>query len=160
MDKHLIRVLILGEKNTAPSRLLTRLQKSACECWFAGSADTGAELFEKQCFQVVLSIGPVHDAVQMLSRVAGSDCSVFSAVPVERGCWWLPIMYMGEECLGAPAMRTAEFLALLDQALQHILASGMPPIIGLQETGFKRLPDGSQQAVNFVSEVAPALESL
>jgi hypothetical protein len=160
MNNHPVRVLILGETNTAPSRLLTRLQKSACECWFAKSADRGAELLDKYGFEVILSIGPVHDALQMVSRLAGSECSIFSAFPVERGCWWLPIMYMGEECLGAPAMRTGEFLALLDQALRHLLSSGMPAIIGLQEAGFRRSSEVLRDATTFVSEIAPALESL
>ncbi|HTZ75892.1 MAG TPA: hypothetical protein VMB47_18390 [Candidatus Aquilonibacter sp.] len=160
MHKPSIRVLILGERHTAPSRLLTRLQRSACECWFAESAEAGAELFDKHAFHVILSIGPVHDAVQILARLSGSDCTVFSAFPVERGCWWLPIMYMGEECLGAPAMRTAEFLTLLDQALESILASGIPSIIGLQEAGFEKSPDHPRETANFISEIAPAFKSL
>jgi hypothetical protein len=72
----------------------------------------------------------------MLPRLGGSNCSVFSAFPVERGCWWLPMMYIGRECLGVPAMRTAEFLALLDDTVKSIRSYGLPASIGLHENAF------------------------
>jgi hypothetical protein len=56
MNESSVRVLMLGEKVMAPSRLL---QRCDCDCWFAGSADAGIELFEKHNFQVVLSTGAV-----------------------------------------------------------------------------------------------------
>ncbi len=123
MQHYGVRVLMLGEKTMAPSLLLVRLVRSACHCSFAASADDAIKLFEEHKFHMVLSTGPVQQAMRMLPVLARSDCTVFSAFPVENGCWWLPVMQMGQECLGTAAMRTAEFVNLLDETVARIQGS-------------------------------------
>jgi len=115
-----VRILMLGERTMAPSSLLVRLLRKGCDCWFAESAHDGMKLFQEHKFQLILNTGRIPEAIHMLPALAGSHCTVFSAFPVEHGYWWLPIMYLGRECLGAPAMRTAEFLDALDRTVVQI----------------------------------------
>lgn len=120
MEKSPVRVLMLGERTMAPSSLLARLLRNGCVCRFAESPHDGIDLFREYKFHLILNTGPIPHATQMLPVLAGSQCSVFSSFPVERGCWWLPIMYIGKECFGSTAMRTAEFLKVLDRTLAQI----------------------------------------
>jgi hypothetical protein len=59
----------------------------------------------------------------MISALGLSNCHVFYAYPVENGCWWLPLMKGGQECVGAPALRPREFVGALDQTLKEIRAN-------------------------------------
>jgi hypothetical protein len=59
----------------------------------------------------------------MIALLGRSNCHVFYAYPVENGCWWLPLMSGGQECLGAPALRPREFVGVLDQTLKEIRAN-------------------------------------
>ncbi|HKQ87358.1 MAG TPA: hypothetical protein VJS43_11395 [Candidatus Acidoferrales bacterium] len=127
MNDPAVRVLMLGEKAIAPSWLLRRLEQNACACWSTESADHAVTLFEKHKFQLILNTGPIAEAVRILPRLGKSDCSFFSAFLVEHGCWWLPMMYIGRECFGASALRTSEFLTVLDDNLQYI-RTGRNPI--------------------------------
>jgi hypothetical protein len=129
MSDPAVRVLMLGEKAIAPSWLLRHLEQRACDCWSAESADRAVALFEKHNFQLILNFGPIAEAVRMLPRLRKSDCSIFSAFLVEQGCWWLPMMQMGRECFGTSALRTAEFLTLLDGNLPYA-QTGRAPIAG------------------------------
>lgn len=127
MNDLVIRVLMLGEKAIAPSWLSRHLEQSACDCWSTESADRAVALFERHKFQLILNTGSIAEAVRMLPLLGKSDCSMFSAFLVEHGCWWLPMMYMGRECFGTSALRTPEFLSVLDDNLQYI-RTGRNPI--------------------------------
>lgn len=143
MKKPMVRVLMLGEKAIAPSALLGPLARNACTCWFAASANDGIELFERHNFHVVLSSGPIREAMRMLPAMAGSHCNAFSAFPVERGSWWLPMMHLGRECIGAPAMRTAEFVKVLDEVLAQIrMKEPAAATSSLERSYFMPLLDG------------------
>ena len=77
-------------------------------------------LFQKYEFRLILSMNSVQKALRMIFLLRTSDCSAFYALPVEHGCWWLPLMKDGEKCLGAPALRPPEFAKVLDQTLKKI----------------------------------------
>lgn len=117
---------MLGEKTIAPSWLLRHLERSACECWSAESADRAVTLFKKHKFHLILNTGPIAEAVHLIPQLAKSSCSIFSAFLVENGCWWLPMMYIGRECFGTSALRTPEFLMVLDDNLQYIRTGRNP----------------------------------
>jgi hypothetical protein len=122
MSQAAVRVLLLGESAKASSHLLWHMEKRGCRCWFATSAEQGVALFNKHRFHLILSTNPVRQATRLISLLGQSNCSVFCAHPVENGCWWLPVMNAGQECLGAPALRPREFVGVLDQTLNEIRA--------------------------------------
>lgn len=80
----------------------------------------------------------MRQATRMISLLGRSNCHVFYAYPVENGCWWLPLMNDGQECLGAPALRPREFVGVLDQTLKEIRASHFATPTRLQplESGY------------------------
>jgi len=45
----------------------------------------------------------------MMRLLAGHSVNMFHPIPVETGCWWLPVLRNGEECLGLSAISTKEF---------------------------------------------------
>jgi hypothetical protein len=126
-------VLMLGERAIAPSWLSQRLQRNECACWSAKSAEDAIALFKEHNFQIVVNTGAIGEAIRILPHLEGSTCSVFSACLVENGCWWLPLMHTGQECLGASAMRTVEFVRLLDERLQGIRTGEIEIAVRLNE---------------------------
>ena len=58
----------------------------------------------------------------MLALLAGLRVSMFYMLPVEEGCWWLPVLRNGENCLGTPAIRTTEFTYVLIEIIKGIAA--------------------------------------
>ena len=133
MSQASVAVLLLGKNAKTSSNLVLRLERQGCECWFAKSAEEGVELFKRHNFQLVLSTSPVQQAMRIASLLEQSNCSVFCALPVEQGCWWLPLMNSGEKCLGAPALRAGEFVTALDQMLGGVQTGDIPAGRELQE---------------------------
>jgi hypothetical protein len=73
--------------------------------------------------------------------LSGSRTTLFYALPVENGCWWVPILRVGEECFGVPALRPTEFAGALDEVLEQIeagLALHAIPIGMAPSASFKR----------------------
>lgn len=64
------------------------------------------------------------DALPLLLN--GATSRAFYCLPVEDGCWWLPLMCCGEKCLGAPAFRPSEFVGELDRVVQQIRLGAEP----------------------------------
>lgn len=54
--------------------------------------------------------------------LSGSTTTLFYALRVEVGYWWVPILRLGEECFGAPVLRPNEFANALDEVLKEIRA--------------------------------------
>ena len=52
--------------------------------------------------------------------LSGSATTLFYALRVEVGYWWVPILRLGEECFGAPVVRPSEFANALDEVLKEI----------------------------------------
>lgn len=122
MSPSAIRVLLLGEHATA-SQLLQHLSQHDCVCSFAASPDEGITLFREQDFHLILSAGPIRDALRAASSLGRASCSVFCAYAVEESYWWLPLMKNGQSCVGTPALRPREFVDVLDQILEEIRKS-------------------------------------
>jgi hypothetical protein len=64
--------------------------------------------------------------------LSGSRSTLFYALPIEKGCWWVPILKAGEECFGAPALRPTEFAKALDKVLEQIKAGLESSAIAMQ----------------------------
>jgi len=42
-------------------------------------------------------------------------------LPVEEGCWWLPVLQNGEDCLGTAAFRPNQFSYVFAEVVRRIL---------------------------------------
>jgi hypothetical protein len=110
-----LRVLLIGKSENGLCHLRAQLESRGCHCWLAPSPGATAHLLAGQSFDLVLSTTWLHADAPLLARLMESHCTVFFSYPVRNGCWWLPIAYEGEQCQGAPALRSAEFAGVLDQ---------------------------------------------
>jgi hypothetical protein len=126
-----INVLVVGDS----PRLFTsfrRLEKLGCECHFAESYREVSALLSHTKLDIVLSLYTHQRLSQMMALLAGLRVSMFYMLPVEEGCWWLPVLRNGENCLGTPAIRTTEFTYVLIEIIKGITtdaASSRPSVV-------------------------------
>jgi hypothetical protein len=91
-----------------------------CEPLFAASSAEAAPLVGTGEYDVVLSEVQVSGPANALaSALIGRRTSLFYVFPVERGCWWLPVVRHGKNIYGSPALRPAEFGAELRELLRE-----------------------------------------
>lgn len=57
---------------------------------------------------------------ELMTLLAGFPVNMFHLLPVEEGCWWLPVLRNGAHCLGMPALRTKEFNRALAVMIREI----------------------------------------
>src|ERR1700680_4488096 len=117
-----IRVLLVGDSPQLSFLCQKHLERNGCECEFA-ECDRGAwEMLGQRQFDLVLSLhtsrGTSAPSLAVLLR--GSQTTLFHVLRLEVGCWWVPILRLGEECFGAPALRPSEFANALDEVLKEI----------------------------------------
>jgi len=67
---------------------------------------------------IVLSLNAHQSLSELIALLAGSRVSMFHRVPVEEGCWWLPVLRNGHNCLGAAAFVQVNSLAFLAKLLK------------------------------------------
>lgn len=127
--KAVVRVLLVGEEPREFFLSRQLFERSDCQCHFAKSEREIAEMLIATEFDIVLSThrisgGSIHQLVALLS---GSRASMFYSLRVEEGYWWLPVLRLGKECLGTPALRGGEFVHVLDQLLMRIKSTIAAP---------------------------------
>jgi len=76
-------------------------------------------LFDQHAFHMVFSTIPFQRYERFLFKLSALPSTVFQSFPVEKGCWWLPIVRKGKKCLGAPAMRERELLGAVDEVVKE-----------------------------------------
>jgi len=119
-DRGILRVLLVGDSLQSFSLSREFLERSGCECHFAGSLDAAKNLLQLWQFDIVLTMQSVGDTVQKLvSLLSGSGVSLFSSLRVEQGYWWLPVLQFGKESYG-PALRVGEFAHVLGDLREQI----------------------------------------
>ena len=128
--KGVVRVLLVGEEPCEFFLYHQLFKRSDCQCHFAKSEREIAEMLIATEFDIVLSThrisgGSIHQLVALLS---GSRASMFYSLRVEEGYWWLPVLRLGKECLGTPALRGGEFVHVLDQLLMRIKSTIAAPL--------------------------------
>jgi hypothetical protein len=114
-----INVLVVGNSPRLFS-CFRRLEKLGCECHFAESDREVSALLSHTKLDIVLSLYTHQRLSQMLALLAGLRVSMFYMLPVEEGCWWLPVLRNGEKCLGTPAIRATEFTYVLIEIIKGI----------------------------------------
>src|SRR5712692_6737979 len=120
-------VLLVGKKMSGGSRLAERLQGLRCKYHITASYQEARKLLETRRFDVVLSETDLSNgnAYGLISAVTGSPTSLFFCLAVEDCYWWLPAVRQGRECLGAPALRPAEFAKILQETLFELTAEAV-----------------------------------
>lgn len=118
--KEIVRVLLVGDSPQSFSLSREVLERSGCECHFAGSSDAAKNLLQLWQFDIVLTMQSVGETVQKLvSLLSGSGVSLFSSLRVEQGSLWLPVLRFGKESYG-PALRAGEFVHVLGDLREQI----------------------------------------
>jgi hypothetical protein len=125
-DSSMIRVLLVDDRPQMFFLCQKHLERNGCECEFAECERALWEMLGQRQFDLVLSL----HTNQRTSRpslavlLSGSPTTLFYALRVEVGYWWVPILRLGEECFGAPALRPSEFAIALEKVLKEIRAEG------------------------------------
>jgi hypothetical protein len=129
-----IRVLLVGDGAEVFSSRRRRLEASGCHCEFAECEREVWNVLQQRQFHIVLSVhrGRSARTESLGALLSGSRTTLFYALPVEKGCWWVPILKVGEECFGAPALRPTEFAYVLDEVLGQIKAGFASPTIPIR----------------------------
>lgn len=120
--KAIVRVLLVGAEGFVSGRLFER---NGCQSHFAKSEGEVAELLIAREFDIVVSTLRISGGSlrRLVALLLGSRASLFYPLRVEEGYWWLPVLMLGKECLGTPALRAAEFVHVLAVAsFSHELA--------------------------------------
>jgi len=114
------KALLVGRRSAWSSSLLAVFQEMGCEPLFAASSDEASELARTGEYDVVLSEVQVSGPANALAVVlVGRRTCLYYVFPVERGCWWLPVVRHGKNIYGSPALRPAEFGAELRELLRR-----------------------------------------
>lgn len=104
-------VLLVGQSFRSAQVLTDRLKRWGFRCHFASSMRTACEVLSSVRVDVVLSNTHLSDGTGfgLLGALLGLPVTAFLCLPVEKGCFWLPAIDAGKECLGLPALRPSEF---------------------------------------------------
>ena len=121
-DTSAIKVLLVGDSPQSFFLHQKHLEKNGCECEFVKSEQTAWEMLGRHRFDLVLSLHPSREASgpSLGVLLSGSQTTLFYALRVEVGYWWVPMLRFGEECFGAPVLRPGEFANSLDELLEEI----------------------------------------
>jgi CheY-like chemotaxis protein len=122
MDGSNMRALLVGDGPQSFSVIKQMLEKSGCECHFAGSFEAVKNLVRLWQFDVVLSAHgiPSYPVQKLVGLLSGSSASLFTSLRAEEGSWWLPVLQSGKECYG-PAFAVGELSRVLDDLKRQIL---------------------------------------
>ena len=116
MDAKNLKSLLIGSSGKF-SLLSSRLRNNRCDCWFGHSRQEVFRLLDNQSFDLVL--GPIRlnedSLYPLIGRLDGSDTTLFYSQAVEDSYLWLPALRWGMNCFGTSALRSSEFVTVLDE---------------------------------------------
>jgi hypothetical protein len=122
MSANTTKILLIAASPKAVSFLATRLQKWACEIYFAASCKEAKAFASSHRFDLVLSEFRLPDgsSYSLTDLFIGSTTTLVYSYPMETGCWWLPAVNNGQLCWESRAMQPSEFMDFLDDTLKEI----------------------------------------
>jgi len=123
-DKSGVEVLLAGDGRHAFSLSQRHLERRGCRCHFTKSQRGLKDLVNQKKFDIVLTMLRIEgSSIDWLgAALSGSRASLFYMLPVEVGCWWVPVLRVGLDCLGSPALRHGEFFDALNVIVDEIRA--------------------------------------
>jgi hypothetical protein len=104
-----VKVLLVDENAPGPCSLVRHLEDRGCHCRLACSGMEAIRLCGEQAPDLVLRADRAEGIRPLMASLVGSSARVFRCHPVEVGCWWLPGLVRGRECLWTQALRSREF---------------------------------------------------
>ena len=119
MEVKPVRVLLVGENARSSLTLLQWLKRRGCRCQSAQSYRDACDLISSTQFDLVLSEYQLPDrtAFPLLDWLLGSPATLFFSTRVEDGSLWLKMLERGARCVGAPVLRSNDFVEALDKAM-------------------------------------------
>jgi hypothetical protein len=120
-----VKVLLAGDSPQAFSLSQGHLERKGCQCHFAKSQRELEQLLNQKQFDIVLTMHRVKGSStgSLGALLLGSRTTLFYVLPVEVGCWWVPVLRVGAGCFGAPALRPREFYDALTGIIDEIRAT-------------------------------------
>lgn len=114
-----VMVLLVGETARSSLQLLQWLNRRGCRCQLAQSYRGACDLISSTQFDLVLSDYQLPDrtAFPLLDWLVGSPATLFFSTRVENGSLWLKMLERGKRCVGAPLLRSNDFVEALDKAM-------------------------------------------
>jgi hypothetical protein len=116
-----VKVLLIGESPRPFSFCRSPLEKAECQCYFAESHQEMSKVLRRTEVDIVFSLNARESLSALMAQLVGSRVTVFHRLPVEEGCWWLPVLQNGESCLGTAAFRPNEFACVLTELVKSII---------------------------------------
>jgi hypothetical protein len=116
-----VNVLLIGQSPHVFSFCRFPLEKAGCQCYFAESHQEMSKVFRHTRVDIVFSLNAQQNLSELTAQLAGSCVTVFHRLPVEEGCWWLPVLRNGKHCLGTPAFRPSEFTCVFAEVVKSIV---------------------------------------
>ena len=125
-----VEVLLVGDGPQVFSLSQRHLERKACRCHFARSQRGLEELLNQKQFDIVLTMHRIEGRSTdwLGAALSGSRTTLFYALPVEVGCWWVPVLRVGTDCFGAPALRPREFSDVLNEIVHEIRVTAAKPV--------------------------------
>jgi hypothetical protein len=143
-------VLLVGQSFNSAQCLMERLRRRGFRCRVASNLRAACQLLESLPVDMVLTNMRLSDGngFKLLGLLAGLPVTVFLCLPIETGCFWLPAIDAGKDCLGLPALRPREFDKALEEMTRYLntrtpgdrVKSSSPD--GFHEFGPKKCPWG------------------
>jgi hypothetical protein len=102
------------------SFLRPSLERLGCECHIAKSCQEISDLLSYNELRIVFGLNAHQNWSEIVPLLAGQCVSIFQVLRVEKGCWWLPVLRSGLDCLGASAFSPQEFTCVLAEIVMGI----------------------------------------
>ena len=121
-EKGTVEVLLVADGPQVFSLSQRHLERKACRCHFARSQRGLGEFLNQKQFDIVLTMHRIEGRSTdwLGAALSGSRTTLFYALPFEVGCWWVPVLRVGAECFGDPALRPREFFNVLNEIVDEI----------------------------------------
>jgi hypothetical protein len=121
-------VLLVAKSPHMFSFLRPPLERLGCECHVARSCQEISDLFSRTELHIVLGLNAYQNLSEIVSLLAGQCVSMFQVLRVEKGCWWLPVIRNGQDCLGTSAFSSKDFTYTLAEIVMgtHINITSRP----------------------------------
>lgn len=129
-EKGTVEVLLVADGPQVFSLSQRQLESKGCRCHFARSQRGLEELLNQRQFDIVLTVHRIEGSSTdwLGAALSGSRTTLFYALPVEVGCWWVPVLRVGTECFGDPALRPREFSDVLNEIVYEIRITAAKPV--------------------------------
>lgn len=121
METQMRKALLVNDQDSNSSLLAKQLTTLGFSCSMAHSFEEAKTKLSQEDFDLVLSRLSINGgtAYELRPLLVGRPTSLFYSLAVQQGCWWIPGVRQGTECMGEPAMRPEDFFRSLTSATAH-----------------------------------------